>query len=49
MEVHLVPNQEWKSPVDVGGGENSAMSTDGDRIHQLSEVVMFLEQTKMNA
>jgi hypothetical protein len=46
---HLVPNQEWKSPVDVGGGENSAMSTDGDRIHQLSEVVMFLEQTKMNA
>ena len=46
---HLVPNQEWKSPVDVGGGGNSAMSTDGDRIHQLSEVVMFLEQTKMNA
>mmetsp|Transcript_34661 Transcript_34661/g.51018 ORF Transcript_34661/g.51018 Transcript_34661/m.51018 type:complete len:284 (-) Transcript_34661:97-948(-) len=47
--THLVPNQEWKSPTDIGGGEHSAMSTDGDRIHQLSEVVMFLEQTKMNA
>jgi len=34
----------------VQGGEDNIMSsTDGDRIHQLSEVVMFLEQTKMNA
>lgn len=47
--THLVPNQEWKSPVDIGMGEDGVMSSDGDRIHQLSEVVMFLEQTKMNA
>ena len=47
--THLVPNQEWKSPVDMGRGEDGMISTDEDRIHQLSEVVMFLEQTKMNA
>ena len=47
--THLVPNQEWKSPVDMGRGEDGMVSTDDDRIHQLSEVVMFLEQTKMNA
>ncbi len=47
--THLVPNQEWKSPVDMGRGEDGIISTDDDRIHQLSEVVMFLEQTKMNA
>ena len=47
--THLVPNQEWKSPVDLGRGEDGMISTDDDRIHQLSEVVMFLEQTKMNA
>ena len=47
--THLVPNQEWKSPVDMGRGEDGMDSTDDDRIHQLSEVVMFLEQTKMNA
>jgi hypothetical protein len=34
----------------VGEEDNNVMSsTAGDRIHQLSEVVMFLEQTKMNA
>mmetsp|Transcript_852 Transcript_852/g.1150 ORF Transcript_852/g.1150 Transcript_852/m.1150 type:complete len:285 (+) Transcript_852:57-911(+) len=47
--THLVPNQEWKPPVDIGRGKDGVMSTDDDRIHQLSEVVMFLEQTKMNA
>jgi hypothetical protein len=48
--THLVPNEEWQSPMQVQGGEDNIMSsTDGDRIHQLSEVVMFLEQTKMNA
>ena len=47
--THLVPNQEWKSPVDMGRGEDFMISTDDDRIHQLSEMVMFLEQTKMNA
>ena len=48
--AHLVPNQEWKSPVDMGRrGGDGMITTDDDRIHQLSEVVMFLEQTKMNA
>ena len=48
--THLVPNrEEWKSPVDMGRGEDGMVSSDEDRIHQLSEVVMFLEQTKMNA
>ena len=50
--THLVPDSEWKSPIMTqgqGGGGRTVTSNDGDRIHQLSEVVMFLEQTKMNA
>jgi len=50
--THLVPNEGWQSPMQVHVGEednNVMSSTAGDRIHQLSEVVMFLEQTKMNA
>ena len=46
---YLVPNQAWESPVDVQGVEDSAILSDNARIRQLSEVVMFLEQTKMNA
>ena len=46
--IHLVPNYKWKSPVQVQGG-GDFMNDAGDRIRQLSNVVMFLEQTKMNA
>jgi len=46
--AHLVPDREWK--LAMQGGDDTTMTlSDVDRIRQLSEVVMFLEQTKMNA
>ena len=49
--AHLVPDSKWKSPMQVqkGGEETTMASNNGERIRQLSEIVMFLEQTKMNA
>ena len=46
--AHLVPDREWK--LKMQGGDDTTMTlSDVDHIRQLSEVVMFLEQTKMNA
>ena len=46
--AHLIPDREWK--LAMQGGDDTTMTlSDVDRIRQLSEVVMFLEQTKMNA
>jgi hypothetical protein len=47
--AHLVPDREWKLTMQGGNDSTMTLSVDVDRIRQLSEVVMFLEQTKMNA
>jgi hypothetical protein len=47
--AHLVPDREWKLTMQGGDDSTMTLSVDVDRIRQLSEVVMFLEQTKMNA
>ena len=47
--AHLVPDREWKSAMQGGDDTTTTLSDNVDRIRQLSEVVMFLEQTKMNA
>ena len=47
--AHLVPDREWKLAMQGGDGTTTMTLSDVDRIRQLSEVVMFLEQTKMNA
>jgi hypothetical protein len=47
--AHLVPDRAWKLAMMQGGDDTTMTLSDVDRIRQLSEVVMFLEQTKMNA
>ena len=47
--AHLVPDREWKLAMMQGGDDTTMTLSDVDRIRHLSEVVMFLEQTKMNA
>ena len=47
--AHLVPDRQWKLSAMQGGDDTTMTLSDVDRIRQLSEVVMFLEQTKMNA
>ena len=47
--AHLVPDREWKLAMQGGDDATMTLSDNVDRIRQLSEVVMFLEQTKMNA